>query len=224
MIILHTRPFDPLSRAIKIALGEKHANFHTIEAPIQGVSTELLNIDKRGRTPVLIDNLWGNGAIIPDAIAAFEYIEDINPVPPLYPSDPLEKANVRVKVSEINSEFLPLLNMVLQEKILKFSNNNTYPDTKILREIRDRVKFYIAGIDKYCIKHQWLATEKMSVVDIIAVAQISILDYFDLINWDKYDNAKVYYQSFKQRPSFKIILEERLGSFPPSPQYGLIDF
>ncbi|MBN8649733.1 MAG: glutathione S-transferase N-terminal domain-containing protein, partial [Caulobacterales bacterium] len=58
MIIIHKRFFDVLSRAMIVALMEKRAHIHIVEVPQFEDPPNLLAIDNRGRTPLLIDDMY----------------------------------------------------------------------------------------------------------------------------------------------------------------------
>ena len=224
MIILHTRNFCVLSRAMLIALGEKRATFHNILAPQFEISPELQNLDEIGRTPILIDDMYGNGAIIKEAMAAFEYIEDIIPFPALFPGGPLERAEVRGFVLNSMREFKPFLHKLLGEKVFKVIYKAGPPLSNIIREIREEAAQFIEKSTQITIKSGHVIGNKFSLADFILGAQISILDYLDLIAWEKHIDAKNYYLSLKQRPSFAPILNDVIIGINPPSHYKELDF
>jgi glutathione S-transferase len=49
-------------------------------------------------------------------------------------------------------------------------------------------------------------------------------DYFDLIPWADFPDAKEWYARMKSRPSMRAILADRLAAAPPAPHYSDPDF
>lgn len=224
MFIIHTRSADPFSRAIKILLGEKRANFHAIEEHIFDSSNQLLALDKMGRTPILIDNMWENGTIIKEPFAAIEYIEDIIPTPAFLPSDPKQRAEVRSMCFAVIREFAPLFDMVFDEKIQKVIKRLGPPDTNNLRKIRDNTQIFLNFLSQNLGTNEWLVNNKMSLADIIVAAQISLLDYLDLISWQNIDfRIVLFYAKFKHSPSFTAILNESIEGILPPKHYRLTE-
>lgn len=224
MIKLYYRTLDPLSRALKIALGEKRAAFQTIEVPTFGGDQELFSIDNQLRTPILIDDMWDNGTIIPDAFVAFEYLEDIIPSPHFFPSGPTERAKVRLFCREAINEFAPLYALLIEEKAHKILNRAGSPDTNNYRKLREGALFVLSSAEKRAAHNGYMIGNKMTLGDIIIWAQLSLLDYFDLVSWEHSQIAKQYYRGLKQRPAFRPILNDAVIGLQPPPHYKNLDF
>ena len=224
MIKLYYRTLDPLSRAMKISLGEKRAAFQTIEVPTFGNDSELMNIDAKMRTPILIDDMWDNGTIIPDAFVAFEYLEDIAPSPHLFPSSPSERAKVRTFCFEAASEFVPLYRQLIEEKAHKILNRAGSPDTNIYRKLRDGALSLLKEAEIRAAQNGYMVGNKLTLADIIIWSQLSLLDYFDLISWDNNQIGKQYYRGLKQRPAFRPILNDAVIGLETPPHYKNLDF
>ena len=95
--------------------------------------------------------MYGNGCIIKEPMAAFEYIEDILPSPPLFPSGPVERAEVRSYCYELLGDFMPLLQKILAEKVYKVQYRTGPPETQILREIREETAVFMDIIGRQTI-------------------------------------------------------------------------
>ncbi|KAF0185998.1 MAG: glutathione S-transferase [Hyphomonadaceae bacterium] len=224
MIKIYFRNFDPLSRALIIGLGEKRAAFHKIEAPVFGADVDLLNIDPQGRTPILTDDMWGNGAIIREAMPAFEYLEDTIPSPHFFPGGPMERANVRVFCAEAIRDFAPLYQTLMEEKAHKILNRAGSPDMQKMRHLRDGAREFLEVTAARTAKGGFMIGGKFSLADIIIWAQLSLLDYFDLVSWDLNYEAKQFYSGLKQRPAFRAVLVDTVAGIVPPPHYRNLDF
>ncbi|MDR0572080.1 MAG: glutathione S-transferase domain-containing protein [Rickettsiales bacterium] len=73
-------------------------------------------------------------------------------------------------------------------------------------------------------KRKYLGGENFSIADIAAMAQISILDYLSLIEWEKHEKFKEWYISIKQKIGFRKILEDIVFGFKPGATYKKLDF
>jgi len=213
-----------MSRALIIGLGEKRAAFHKIEAPVFGADFDLLAIDNLGRTPILTDDMWGNGAIIREALPAFEYLEDTIPSPHFFPGGPMERANVRTFCIEAIGDFAPLHQLLMSEKAHKIINRAGSPDIQNLRNLREGAREFMEVTASRAAKGGFMIGGKFSLADIIIWAQLSLLDYFDLISWDTNTEAKQYYSGLKQRPAFRAILVDNVAGINPPPHYRNLDF
>lgn len=95
---LYSGPLSLFSRKVEIALHEKAIAFERVEVAFtqtEGYSPkapEVVAANPKGQVPVLID---GDLTLF-DSTVILEYLEDAYPEPPLYPSDPAERARCRL--------------------------------------------------------------------------------------------------------------------------------
>jgi glutathione S-transferase len=225
MLTVHARVLDPLSRAVRIALGEKRAVFHVREVPAFSADAQLLALDPDGRTPVLVDNAWGQDAAISELWALFEYLDELIPTPPLFPGGPLERASARAIAVQAIRAFKPLVDVVVLEKALKRIERAGPPDIAALRQAQDGAASLIEQAGHAAeTADGWLCGRKLSLADVVAAAQVSVLDQLDAIDWARCPMGKAWYAKIKQRPSFRPILADVLPSITSAAHYTDLDF
>ena len=66
-------------------------------------------------------------------------------------------------------------------------------------------------------------TLESNYVDFLASANLSILDYLGLLNFENNENTREWYFKLKSRPSFRTILRDQIVGLNPDDKYKLID-
>lgn len=224
MLLVHTRTLEPMSRAVRIALGEKRAVFHTREAAAFESDATLLSVANDGLTPILVDDSWGHGATISEAFAIFEYLEDLLPTPPLLPGGPLERAAVRAMSLRATRALGPIVETIVTEKAHKILARQGSPDTGALRHANTAANELLDQIGRVADVEGWICGKKLSLADIVVAAHFSVLDFLDAVRWDVAPAGKNWYARLKQRPAFKPILTDTLAGVTPPYHYGDLDF
>lgn len=100
------------SYRVRIALNLKNITYETLSVHLinQGgeqYASEYLQLNPQGLVPTLEEN----GHIITQSLAIIEYLNDIEPEPPLLPRTPLARAHVRSMALGIACEMHPLNNL-----------------------------------------------------------------------------------------------------------------
>jgi maleylacetoacetate isomerase len=96
---------------VRWALAVKGIEFRSV--PVDIVNGEQLSAEHRARNPMThVPALWIEGRSLAESVAIFEYLEEMNPMPPLYPAEPWARARVRQVVELVNSAIQPLQNLV----------------------------------------------------------------------------------------------------------------
>ena len=224
MLLVYTRTLEPMSRAVRLALGEKRAIFHTNEAPPFENDPKLQSVSGDGMTPILVDDSWGHGATIGEAMAIFEYLEDIVPTPPLLPGGPLERAAVRAMTSRATRALGPIVDVIVTEKAHKLLARRGSPDTGALRQANASANELLDQIGRAAEAEGWVCGKKLSLADMVIGAHFSVLDFLDAVRWDVAPAGKAWYANLKQRPAFKPLLSDTLAGIVPPLHYGDLDF
>lgn len=224
MLVIHARMLDPLSRALRVALAEKKALVEVREAPAFEADAALLAVEPEGRTPVLVDSAWGHRAPIGEVFAAFEYIEELSPAPPLLPGGPLERAAARALAIRAARAFGPVVSALVREKVYKRVMRRGAPDAGTIREACDEALLLIEQAGEAARDHDWLTGPKPSLADIVAAAHVSVLDYLDAVHWDNAPLGRAWYARVKQRPAFRTLLADRVPAISAPPHYADLDF
>src|ERR1041384_5975541 len=104
---LHHFPLDPVSRQVRLALGEKRLPFVEVSVRYWERPRELTKMNPSGMVPVLVEAEEGRPPLVlcePRAILG--HLEDAYPEPPLLaPGDPVERAEARRLVTWFEGKF-----------------------------------------------------------------------------------------------------------------------
>ena len=216
---LHQFPLCPFSRKLRLLLGEKGIGFELIrEYPWEGRDA-FLALNPAGRTPVLTDP--ERGLTLADSRAICEYIEETCQKAPMISGTATQRAEIRRLVALFDENFYgDVTAPVLHERMRKRLILRQPPDSRMLRETMRLAHDHLYYID-YLVDHRsWLAGPTMSMADLAAAAQISVVDYLGGIDWSGHDQARAWYSVFKSRPSFRPLLSERMEVIQPPEHYA----
>lgn len=100
------------SYRVRIALNIKNISYETLPVHLinnggEHHSPEYLKLNPQGLVPTLDEN----GHILSQSLAIIEYLEEMNPSPPLLPQTPLGRAQVRSIAFSIACDIHPLNNL-----------------------------------------------------------------------------------------------------------------
>lgn len=171
--------------------------------------------------PVLVDL---NGLVVADSDVILEYLEEVYHNHCFLGNNYVE----RVEIRRLNNWFAHIFPQeitlpILEEKIFKRFVDGR-PEPQRIREAYKRLDKQLAYINWLIQRRNWLAGEELSIADLTAAAQISVLDYFNDVPWGAYHDAKTWYMRIKSRPSFQPLLKDQVPGILPSSHYGQLDF
>jgi glutathione S-transferase len=121
---LYSGPLSLFSRKVEIALREKGIAFDRVMVPFtqergyQPKHPDVLAANPKGQVPVLID---GDFALF-DSTLIFEYLEDSHPAPPLWPKDPVARAEARMMELRADEVVFP------QARVFFYRTDPPHPD------------------------------------------------------------------------------------------------
>jgi glutathione S-transferase len=225
--VLHHYPFDPASRAARLALGEAKIAFdEQVERPWEA-DCPLITLNPAGMPPVL--KVTRNGAdqtlVLCELGAILGWIEDGSKTPLLLTNDPAERAETRRLAGWFERRFTDEVNAVLlHERMEKSLLRLGPPEARALREGREALKHHMAMLEGLVTQRDWLAGRRLTQADLIAGAHLSVLDYFGEAPWRSWPALKDWYVRLKSRPCFRPLLADRFPGVPPPAHYADLDF
>ena len=222
MLKLLHHPLSAASRKIRLHLAEKDIEFELeLEKPWERREA-FLRLNPAGEVPVLLAE---DGTPICDSAAISELLEEAHPEPPLLGATTLERAEVRRLVGWFEGKFWREVGRnLVEEKIFRRLHGQGGPDSQALRAGRTNIHAHLDYVGWLSMRRNWLAGDRFSLADITAAAHLSVVDYVGDVPWSEHEDAKLWYQRVKSRPSFRPLLADLLPGAPPPSHYADLDF
>ncbi|MBR1216089.1 glutathione S-transferase family protein [Bradyrhizobium sp. JYMT SZCCT0180] len=136
---------------VQIALIEKAIDFQLVmvsydrDRGYEPKHPEVLRVNPKRQVPVLID---GDVEIF-DSTQIFEYLEDVQPAPPLWPRKPAARAAARLLEMKSDEIYFP--------HVVKLMGLQDTPDDPAAVAARERASRYYLEMDALLADREWLA-------------------------------------------------------------------
>lgn len=128
---LYHLPLSPFCRKVRLVLAEKKVEVDLVEERPWERRLDFLRMNPAGMVPVLVTS---GGSVLSESRAIIGYLEDTCPEPPLMPTDPLARAEVRRLVAWFDDKFnREVTENLLHERVTKRLSRTGYPDGQCLK-------------------------------------------------------------------------------------------
>ena len=214
-------PLSPFCRKVRLSLAEKKIEVERVEERYWEQDPDFMRRNPAGKVPVL----QLDGVMMSESAAICEYIEETRPEPPLMPSDPAQRLEVRRLVSWFDDKFhAEVTSKLLYERVNKKVMGQGFPDSRNVKDGAKAIKYHIDYMAWLLDHRRWLAGDLMTLADFAAAAHLSSLDYISDVDWNRSDVVKDWYAKIKSRPAFRSLLADQVPGFPPPKHYNDLDF
>ncbi len=225
MYRLYYHPICPFSRKIRVFLAAKEIGFELVQENFWERRKEFIAMNPSGTIPVLFDN--SNGAIVYDSSVIVEYIEEKHDESDSMIGDVIAKRNEARKIQRWFDEkfYNEVSKYIVNERYFnRYLPDAQAPSSETLRIARSNLKIHLGYIEYLLETRRYLACERLTIADIAAATQISVLDYFGDVNWHNYPAVKEWYSIIKSHKIFNDILRDKLPHITPPTWYDKLDF
>ncbi|PHP26864.1 FtsZ-binding protein FzlA [Limimaricola cinnabarinus] len=218
---LYHFPLSPFSRKVRLSLAEKRIEVELVEERYWEQDTEFLRRNPAGKVPIL---KLGN-RLMSESSAICEYLEEVQPDPPLLPQSPEARFEVRRLVGWFDDKFhREVTSKLLGERVFKKVMGGGYPDSSNVKAGARAIKYHLDYMAWLLDQRRWLAGNELSLADFAAAAHLSCLDYISDVDWNRSETVKDWYAKIKSRPAFRSLLADQLPGFPQPAHYADLDF
>lgn len=202
-------------------MSEKKMLFILREEEPWKLSADILKLNPAGEMPIFLND----GQTICGNYAISEYLEETSTDVPLIFGDAKQKAEIRRLIDWFDNKFYrEVYRNIVYEKVHKRFASGQAPDSRILKTGLNNLIYHLEYIEWLLERRQYLAADTLSLADLSAAAQLSVVDYLGGVPWDDFKNAKLWYSKIKSRPSFKDILKDTIRGILPAKHYANLDF
>ncbi len=222
--LLHM-PLDPGCRFIRLILAEKGLAARFVDTPPWARETDLAQFNPAMTVPVLIDEPPTGGEIsICPALAIAEYLEEVYREPALLPATSAGRAEARRLAHWFDAKFEAEVNaLILRRRIDGRPQAGRWGEPEPVRAAADALCWHLDYMNFLLERRPFIAGDRLTIADLAAAAHLSAHDYFGLVPWSDFPEAKAWYQRVKSRPSMRPLLADRIET-PPAPHYADLDF
>ena len=220
---LYQFPLCPFSRKVRLLLAEKGVAYDLVTEHPWEARAGFRDINPAGRTPAMHDP--ARDLTMSDSVAICEYFEETEASKMLFAGSAGQRAEIRRLIAWFDSKFYAEVGApLLQEKMIKRLFYRQTPDATMLRHAMRAATAHMEMLGSLLDHHNWLTGTTMTMADLAAAAHLSVADYLGGIDWAGHDLVHDWYAVLKSRPSFRPLLDERMGALMPPPHYADVNF
>lgn len=206
MYQLHGPATSPFVRKAWIALKEKELDVARRELDPLAKTPEFLRMNPLGRVPVL--ELPG-GQLVRDSSVICDYLERVHPEPPLYPVEPLERADALWLEEYGDTRLVEITARVFWMQIIIPVRTSVPADpAQIQAYIDEQFPAALDYLESRAPDGSAMVGERFGIADIALAAPLRLLD---LAGWPlegvRWPRLTAYYQRIIERPSARSLYE-----------------
>lgn len=223
MRTLYHLPICPFSRAIRLALNEKKLEYERIVEYPWEERDSFIALNPAGDLPILVE---ASNKVIASSFPIIEYLEEsYHEGLPLFPGTPYDRAEIRRVVVWMHQKFYgEVTEKIVSEKVVKPLLKKGSLDTKVLRKGLTSLSHHLSYLTWLLEERDFMGGKDYSFADMAAAAHLSLLDFLNVMPWEKYPLIKEWYACIKSRPSFRPLLTDTFQGIRVPEHYINLDF
>jgi len=223
MLKLLHHPLCADSRRVRLSMNEKNLEYDQQIINYWDSGEEFISLNTAGNLPVLLTErdhpISGVNAISEYLEEAFEDSRN------LLGRSALQRAETRRLVDWFSNKFYnEVTKNLVWEKYFKRLEGHGEPNSKALAAGRANILYHLDYIEFLTRSKRWLNGDEISLADITAATQLSVLDYCGDVPWNQNSSAKKWYAQIKIRPTFSYLLNDRVPGLVAWRDYSKLEF
>ncbi len=204
MLKLHHFDRSPFGWKARIVLAEKKVPYEVLVPENKSESATFGKLNPFRLTPVLE---LEDGRTIYESTAINEYLEEAYPTPAMLPTDPYERARIRMLEDTTDQYFMQALREFRNTQYeyappFLIPKKADQVDQKLLEESKKKVHEHLARLEKELTGRTWFGGEIFSLADAaLAAPLIGSLPLLGVLPDPKYPNLAAWSRRLAERPS-----------------------
>lgn len=185
MLTLYDAARCPYCARVRILLAEKGIAYDTVEIDLDNRPGWLYEKNPVGKVPVLEEDSF----VLPESRVIMEYLEELHPEPPLLPSEPAERALVRLRLERFGDLSGPYYRVVFGG------------------ETAEALEAELAKLDAALAESPYLGGSTFSLADIAYVPWVIRAQARAGVDLGRHANLRRWLERLAERPSVAAELE-----------------
>jgi glutathione S-transferase len=205
MPTLHGIGISPFVRKVIVALGEKGIQYEHIPVVPFGQTPEYFAISPLGKVPCYEDR----GAAIPDSSVIIDYLERVHPTPPLYPTDPIERAQALFLEEYADTKLVEVLLTVFRERFINVKFFKKECDEAAVKEALEvKIPPVLDYLEAQIGDKPFLIGGHFSIADIaVSSPFVNFAMGGETVDADRWPQLADFVQRMHARPVYKAAIE-----------------
>jgi glutathione S-transferase len=206
---LHGVNLSPFVRKVRIALAEKGIEYEHEQVLPFGQTPEYFALSPLGKVPCYQDA----DLTIPDSSAIIDYLEHVEPNPPLYPTDPGQRARALWYEEYADTKLVNALSTVFFQRFVgpKFMQQET-DQAAVDAALNDEIPPILDYLEGELDADGFLVGNHFSIADIAATSPfVNFAIAGESVDGSRWPKLAAYVERIHGRPHYKPIVEGDLA-------------
>jgi len=202
---LHGVALSPFVRKVRVALAEKGVEYEHIAVMPFGQTPEYLELSPLGKIPCYEDQ----DTAIPDSSVIIDYLERVHPTPPLYPTDPVERAEALFLEEYADTKVTEVLGTIFRERFVNKNFFQKEPDEAVIKEALEvNIPPVFDYLESRIGDGTYLVGGQFSIADIAVCSPfVNFAVAGESVDAGRWPALADYVQRIHGRPSYKATIE-----------------
>ncbi|HEX2594366.1 MAG TPA: glutathione S-transferase family protein [Rhizomicrobium sp.] len=209
-ITIYGGSVSPFVRKVRVVLAEKGVEYQLDQVNPFAPPPEFLAISPLKRIPVLRDTDVPEPNTLPDSSIICDYLENKYPNPPLYPSNPFQRARALWFEEYADSTMASNIGSGLFfERIVKKMMRQQTDESVCQKTLSEKLPPLFDYLSKEIAGRQYLAGDAFSIADIsVGTIFVNFVHAGEALDTGRWPELAKYIASIHARPSFKALIDE----------------
>ena len=210
MLKIYGALLSPFVRKVRCVLTEKQVQYELVATNPFDKSTDFLRRSPLGRIPALEDE---QGRSLADSSVIVEYLEERFPAPPVFPTDPFDRARVRWFDEYADGGMAPSLTAkIFFQRVISAKLIKGGCDDGIVQSALKELPTFFGYLEGELAGREYLVADRFTLADISVGCQLVNLRHAGVeVDASRFPTLAAWFARVAARPSLSALIEQDQG-------------